>query len=147
MNAPATPNAYDVQAVRRDFPILCANHLRQAADLSRQRRLGAKAAGRHRRGDARLRARIRQRASRPALPVQRRDRGLRGRRARPCDGFINAAHTDEIIFTRNATEAINLAAASFGGAAIGEGDEIVLSIMEHHSNIVPWNFLRERGAR
>ena len=61
--------------------------------------------------------------------------------------FINAASTDEIVFTRNATEAINLAAASFGGSVIGEGDEIVLSIMEHHSNIVPWNFLREhRGA-
>ena len=61
--------------------------------------------------------------------------------------FVNAAHADEIIFTRNATEAINLAAASFGGLGIGEGDEIVLSIMEHHSNIVPWNFHREhRGA-
>ena len=58
--------------------------------------------------------------------------------------FLNAAHADEIIFTRNATEAINLVAASYGGMAIGEGDEIVLSIMEHHSNIVPWNFHRER---
>jgi len=58
--------------------------------------------------------------------------------------FVNAAHADEIIFTRNATEAINLAAASFGGLGIGEGDEIVLSIMEHHSNIVPWNYHRER---
>ena len=59
-------------------------------------------------------------------------------------GFVNAAHTDEIIFTRNATEAINLVADSYGRKAIGEGDEIVLSIMEHHSNIVPWNFHRER---
>jgi len=58
--------------------------------------------------------------------------------------FLNAAHTDEIIFTRNATEAINLVAASFGLDGIGEGDEIVLSIMEHHSNIVPWHFHRER---
>src|SRR5262245_15354086 len=58
--------------------------------------------------------------------------------------FINAASTDEIIFTRNATEAINLVATSYGGMAIGEGDEIVLSIMEHHSNIVPWHFHRER---
>ena len=61
--------------------------------------------------------------------------------------FINAPSDDEIIFTRNATEAINLVAQSYGGMVIGEGDEIVLSIMEHHSNIVPWHFHREhRGA-
>ncbi|MGY3452793.1 cysteine desulfurase [Bradyrhizobium sp. USDA 4353] len=58
--------------------------------------------------------------------------------------FLNARRSEEIIFTRNATEAINLVAASWGGANIGEGDEMVLSIMEHHSNIVPWHFLRER---
>src|SRR6186997_3053752 len=59
-------------------------------------------------------------------------------------GFLNAARKEEIIFTRNATEAINLVAASFGQERIKPGDEIVLSIMEHHSNIVPWHFLRER---
>lgn len=60
--------------------------------------------------------------------------------------FINAARVDEIIFTKGATEAINLVAQSYGGAHIGEGDEIVLSIMEHHSNIVPWHFHRERNG-
>ncbi|MCK5495647.1 MAG: aminotransferase class V-fold PLP-dependent enzyme, partial [Hyphomicrobiaceae bacterium] len=60
--------------------------------------------------------------------------------------YINAASDDEIIFTRNASEAINLAAQSFGGTVIGEGDEIVLTIMEHHSNIVPWHFHRERSG-
>ena len=58
--------------------------------------------------------------------------------------FLNAPSHEEIIFTRNATEAINLVAQSFGGMRIGEGDEIVLTIMEHHSNIVPWHFHRER---
>ena len=58
--------------------------------------------------------------------------------------FLNALRHEEIIFTRNATEAINLVASSWGAPNIGEGDEIVLSIMEHHSNIVPWHFLRER---
>ncbi|MFC0283408.1 cysteine desulfurase [Camelimonas abortus] len=58
--------------------------------------------------------------------------------------FLNAASTDEIIFTRSATEAVNLVADSYGRMAIGEGDEIILSIMEHHSNIVPWHFHRER---
>ena len=58
--------------------------------------------------------------------------------------FLNAGSASEIVFTKSATEAINLVAASFGEAFIKEGDEIVLSIMEHHANIVPWHFLRER---
>src|SRR6266540_2495493 len=58
--------------------------------------------------------------------------------------FLNAGRSDEIVFTRGATEAINLVAQTFGRERIGPGDEIVLSIMEHHANIVPWHFLRER---
>ena len=58
--------------------------------------------------------------------------------------FLNAGRKEEIIFTRNATEAVNLVAYTFGRNRIKAGDEIVLSIMEHHSNIVPWHFLRER---
>jgi len=58
--------------------------------------------------------------------------------------FLNADSVNQIIFTRSATEAINLVADAFGGPRIGKDDEIVLSIMEHHSNIVPWHFLRER---
>lgn len=58
--------------------------------------------------------------------------------------FINAPSAEDVIFTRNATESINLVASSFGAPLIKAGDEIVLSIMEHHSNIVPWHFLRER---
>jgi len=57
---------------------------------------------------------------------------------------LNAARREEIVFTRNATEAINLVAYTFGRERVKAGDEIVLSIMEHHSNIVPWHFLRER---
>src|SRR5216684_1424677 len=58
--------------------------------------------------------------------------------------FLNASRPEEIIFTRNATEAINLVAYTFARERLKPGDEIVLSIMEHHSNIVPWHFLRER---
>jgi cysteine desulfurase/selenocysteine lyase len=58
--------------------------------------------------------------------------------------FLNAGRREEIVFTRNATEAINLVAYTFGRERIKAGDEIVLSIMEHHSNIVPWHFVRER---
>ncbi len=62
--------------------------------------------------------------------------------------FINAADINEIIFTKSATEAINTVAYGFGMPNIGEGDEIILSQMEHHSNIVPWHFIRERqGAK
>ena len=62
--------------------------------------------------------------------------------------FLNAASVDEIIFTKSSTEAINTVAYGYGMPKIGEGDEIVLSIMEHHSNIVPWHFIRERqGAK
>ena len=62
--------------------------------------------------------------------------------------FLNAPSIDTIVFTKNTTEAINTVAYGWGMPNIGEGDEIVLSIMEHHSNIVPWHFIRERqGAK
>lgn len=61
--------------------------------------------------------------------------------------FINARHAYEIIFTRGATDSMNLVAASFGRTFLHEGDEIVISEMEHHANIVPWQFLCEdRGC-
>ena len=58
--------------------------------------------------------------------------------------FINSKSSEEIIFTKNATEAINLVASSYGTVNIQNGDEIIISMLEHHSNIVPWHFLRER---
>jgi len=58
--------------------------------------------------------------------------------------FLNAGQAEEIVFTKNGTEAINLVAASYLAPRIRPGDEIVLTVMEHHSNIVPWHFLRER---
>jgi cysteine desulfurase/selenocysteine lyase len=57
--------------------------------------------------------------------------------------FINAPSSKQVVWTRGATESINLVAQSWGRAAIGEGDEILLSEMEHHSNIVPWQMLAE----
>ena len=58
--------------------------------------------------------------------------------------FINARSTNEIVFTRGTTESINLLASSFGEACLGEGDEVIVSTMEHHSNIVPWQLLQMR---
>ncbi len=61
--------------------------------------------------------------------------------------FINAAAPHELVFTRNATEGINLVAQTFGRTRLGPGDEVVLSAMEHHSNIVPWQMVcQEKGA-
>lgn len=59
--------------------------------------------------------------------------------------FINASSEEEIIFTRGTTESINLVAASYGGTFLKDGDEIILSVMEHHSNIVPWQLLGRRA--
>ena len=58
--------------------------------------------------------------------------------------FINAKHREEIIFTKGATESINLVANSFGEKFIDEGDEIILTELEHHSNYVPWHYLRKK---
>ena len=62
--------------------------------------------------------------------------------------FVNAAHTQEVIFVRGTTEGINLVAQTFGRVRIDAGDEILITAMEHHSNIVPWQMLcEERGAK
>jgi len=69
---------------------------------------------------------------------------VRGKVAR----YLNAASESEIVFTRGTTESINLVASTFGRANLGPGDEVVVSQMEHHSNIVPWQILcEEKGAR
>jgi cysteine desulfurase / selenocysteine lyase len=72
--------------------------------------------------------------------------GYEGAREKVCK-FINAASTEEVIFTRGTTTSINTVAASYGRANVSEGDEIVISHMEHHSNIIPWQQLaKETGA-
>ena len=134
---------YDVDAIRRDFPILSREvYGKPLVDLDN----GASAQNPKAVIDAVTRAYTEEYAN-----VHRGLHFLSNAATEAYEnaretvrGFVNAAHPHEIIFTRNATEAINLVADSYGRMAIKEGDEIVLSIMEHHSNIVPWNFLRER---
>ena len=73
--------------------------------------------------------------------------GYEAARRRVAD-FMGAKSENEIVFVRGATEAINLVAASWGMTRLGEGDRIVLSTLEHHSNIVPWQMVAERtGAQ
>jgi cysteine desulfurase/selenocysteine lyase len=135
--------AYDVDAIRRDFPALPLHvygkplvYLDNAASAQKPKVVL----------DALLKAYTEEYAN-----VHRglhylanaATEAYEGARARVAK-FLNAPSPQQIVFTKNATEAINLAAQSFGGMHIGPGDEIVLTIMEHHSNIVPWHFHRER---
>lgn len=143
MSAPVTTAPYDVEAIRRDFPILSREvygkplvYLDNGA--SAQKPKAVIDAITHAYSDEYANVhRGLHFLSNAATEAYEKARETVRR-------FINAAHADEIIFTRNATEGMNLVADSYGRMAIGEGDEIVLSIMEHHSNIVPWNYHRER---
>ncbi|MCO5065855.1 MAG: cysteine desulfurase [Rhizobiaceae bacterium] len=138
---------YDVEAVRRDFPILSREvygkplvYLDNGASAQKpqivldtiQRAYSQEYANVHR-GLHFL--------SNTATDAYEKAREIVRR-------FLNAPSVDNIVFTSNTTSAINTVAYGFGMPNIGEGDEIVLSIMEHHSNIVPWHFIRERqGAK
>ena len=142
MNAPlATP--YDVEVIRRDFPILSREvygkplvYLDNGASAQKPRQVIEAVTRAYTEEYANVHRGLHF-LSNAATEAYENAREIASR-------FVNAAHADEIIFTRNATESINLVADSFGRGGIGEGDEIVVSIMEHHSNIVPWNFHRER---
>ncbi|MGO9485563.1 MAG: cysteine desulfurase [Rhodomicrobium sp.] len=135
--------AYDVEAIRRDFPALALQvygkplvYLDNAASAQKPQAML----------DALMKAygeeysNVHRGLHYLANAATEAYEGARTRVAK----FLNAPDAKQIVFTKNATEAINLAAQSFGGMVIGPGDEIVLSIMEHHSNIVPWHFHRER---
>jgi cysteine desulfurase/selenocysteine lyase len=143
MNAPAAVAApYDVEAIRRDFPILVRTvygkplvYLDNGASAQKPKAVIDTVAHAYAEEYANVHRGLHF-LSNAATEKYEEAREIVRR-------FLNAAHAEEVIFTRNATEAINLVAASYG-MDFREGDEIVLSIMEHHSNIVPWHFLRER---
>jgi cysteine desulfurase/selenocysteine lyase len=144
--AAASP-AYDIDAIRRDFPILSKEvygkplvYLDNGASAQKPR--------------AMLDA-IQKAYSEDYANVHRGLHFLSNKATEEFEAargkvsdFLNAPSAEEIVFTRSATEAINLVAYGYGMNEIGEGDEIVLTIMEHHSNIVPWHFIREKkGAK
>ena len=143
MNAMHKPAPYDVEKIRADFPILSERpygkplvYLDNAASAQKPRQVIERLvhAYEHEYANVHRGLHYLANAATEAFEVAREK----------TRAFLNAGSVDEIIFTRSATEAINLVAASFGQGHIAEGDEIVLSIMEHHSNIVPWHFHRER---
>lgn len=135
--------AYDVEAIRADFPILAERpygkplaYLDNAASAQKPRAVIERLTHFYEHEYANVHRGLHYLANAATDAYEGARESVRR--------FLNAESTDEIIFTRGATEALNLVAASYGLAHIGEGDEIILSLMEHHSNIVPWHFLRER---
>lgn len=137
----------DVQRIRRDFPILDQEinghrlvYLDNAATTQKPRRVIDALTRYYETSNANIHRGVHTLGTRATDQYE----GARARVAR----FIGAANPAEVIFTRNATEAINLVARTWGEEHVGEGDDIVLTVMEHHSNIVPWQLLaRRRGAR
>ncbi|MFQ5534173.1 MAG: cysteine desulfurase [Sphingomonadales bacterium] len=139
----ASPNHYDVDAVRADFPILARPSngrplvfLDSAASAQKPSAVIDAIKGTYENSYANIHRgvyELSQLATEAYEGARRKVRQL-----------INAAHEREIVFVRGATEGINLVAQSFGRSRFREGDEIILSRMEHHSNIVPWQLLRDQ---
>ena len=140
-------NLYDLDSVRRDFPILsrtvygrplvyldnAASAQKPHAVIDAERRLYEEEYANVHRGVYWLSERCTARYDSARQTVRE---------------FLNARHDHEIIFTRNATEAVNLVATAWGRTFLREGDEVLLTELEHHANIVPWQLLRaEKGIR
>lgn len=148
MNASGkTEEFYDVEAIRRDFPILSREvygkplvYLDTGASAQKPQAVLDAVAHAYSQEYANVHRGLHF-LSNAATDAYEKSRETVRR-------FINAASAEEIVFTSNATAGINAVSYGWGMPNIGEGDEIVLSIMEHHSNIVPWHFIRERqGAK
>lgn len=147
MNHHAVTNPFDVEAVRRDFPILSREvygkplvYLDSGASAQKPQAVIDAVSHAYANEYANVHRGLHF-LSNAATDAYEKARETVRR-------FLNAPSVDNIVFTKSTTEAINTVSYGWAMPNIGEGDEIVLSIMEHHSNIVPWHFLRERqGAR
>lgn len=143
----ARATAFDVEAVRRDFPLLSRETRGRplvyldSANTTQKPEAVIRASDRFYRE---TNANVHRSTYRLSEEATMAYEGARETVRR----FLNARSTREIVFTRGTTESINLLAASFGQAFVKEGDEILITGMEHHSNIVPWQLLSERtGAK
>lgn len=147
MSATATFPIFDVLSLRREFPILNQQingkplaFLDSAASSQKPRRVIDCLEDYYRRYNANVHRGIYKLSEEATFAYER----ARGKVAK----FIGAASPRELIFTRNTTEAINLVSNAWGSANLRAGDRILLTIMEHHSNIVPWQMLAQRtGAK
>ena len=138
--------SFDVSAIRRDFPILASQvhgkpliYLDNAATSQKPECVIDALTRFYQRDNANIHRGVHQLSERSTQSYE----AARGKVQR----FLNAANTREIVFVSGATEGINLVAQTFGRKNVGAGDEVVISAMEHHSNIVPWQMLcEEKGA-
>ena len=139
----ASPSVLDVDRVRQDFPILQRTvhgkplvYLDSAATTQKPRQVLDTLAQYYAHGNANIHRGV-------YLLSEEATAAYDGARAK-LQRFINARSSREVVFTRNSTEGVNLVAQSFGRQNIGPGDEILITHMEHHSNIVPWQLLCEQ---
>ena len=139
------PTRLDTVRVQRDFPILSQEvngrrlvYLDNAATTLKPRQVIDALVNYYETSNANIHRGIHTLAVRATEQYE----GVRAKVA----AHIGAGNPADIVFTRNTTESINLVARAWGDANIGEGDEIVLSLMEHHSNIVPWQMLAKRAG-
>ena len=139
------PTTLDIARIQRDFPILKQEvngrrlvYLDNAATTQKPRQVIDALVRYYETSNANIHRGIHTLAVRATEQYE----GVRGKVA----SHIGASNPADVVFTRNTTESINLVARAWGDAHIGEGDEIVLSLMEHHSNIVPWQMLAKRAG-
>ncbi|MGO9162508.1 MAG: family 2A encapsulin nanocompartment cargo protein cysteine desulfurase [Streptosporangiaceae bacterium] len=144
--AATVPPSFDVEAVRRDFPILTERihghrlvWLDNAATTQKPQAVIDRLEQYYRHENSNVHRGAHELASRATQAYEDARAAVAG--------FLGAPSADDIVFVRGATEAINLVAQSWGRQNVGPGDEIVISCLEHHANIVPWQLLAaERGA-
>jgi cysteine desulfurase/selenocysteine lyase len=147
LRPPIANGGFDVEAARRDFPILQQQvyghplvYLDNAATSQKPRAVIDAISRYYESGNANIHRGVH------FLSEHATEEHEAARRT--VQAFLNAADKREIIFVRSATEAINLVAQSYGRKHVGAGDEVLITAMEHHSNIVPWQILcEEKGAR
>ncbi|CAB1276619.1 cysteine desulfurase [Candidatus Nitrosacidococcus tergens] len=137
------PSQFDVERIRSDFPILHQEiygkplvYLDNAATMQKPRQVIEAIDHYYRQDNGNIHRAVHQLSERSTKAYE----GARDK----VKHFINAAYREEIIFVRSTTEAINLVAQTFGRSRLKSGDEILISYMEHHSNLVPWQILCEQ---
>ena len=134
------PGAFEPRMLRREFPIFANNpdlvFLDSGASAQKPRAVIDRIADYYRTDYANVHRGVYRLSARSTELFEE----ARGKVRR----FLNAADPREIVFVRNTTEAINLVAQSWGPAFLEPGDEVLISVLEHHSNIVPWQLLRDR---
>ncbi len=139
----AAPRPYDVEAIRADFPILSQTvrgkplvYLDSAGSAQKPRQVVEAVARAYGTEYANVHRGLHYLSELASARYEAARETVRA--------FIGAEHAHEIVFTQGTTDSLNLVAASHGATALGPGDEVLVTLAEHHSNIVPWHLLRER---